>query len=61
MEARMIERLFEKVEVCDRALSNLAFSDRVGHTPVERAIREVRADAVDRLLAYGHAIADIKP
>jgi hypothetical protein len=54
MEANVVDELLRKVEICDRALANLASSD--GTELVERAVREVRANAVDRLRAHGYPV-----
>ena len=57
MEADAIEELLRKIEICDKALTNLASSDADAATPIERAIRDVRADAIVRLRALGHSTA----
>jgi hypothetical protein len=56
MEANPIEGLLQKIEVCDKALARLAFV-AADTTTVERAIRDVRADAVARLRAHGYTIS----
>ena len=61
MEADGIEELRRKIEICDRALANLASSKADAATPIERAIRDVRADAIVRLRALGHSITSDEP
>jgi hypothetical protein len=54
-EAEVIERLRVKVRVCDSALANLpSHLSEGGRTRLERAIRDVRADAVRELRTRGH-------
>ena len=53
MEANLVDELLQRVEVCDRALAKLA-SSHADTELLERAIRDVRADAVDQLRALGH-------
>jgi hypothetical protein len=60
MEANRIEELLRKIAVCNRALARFA-SDAADTTTVERAIRDVRADAVDRLRARGYPIVPFDP
>jgi hypothetical protein len=56
-EADMLERLLEKIRVCDAALANLPpHLGAARRIRVERAIADVRADAVDRLRALGHDV-----
>jgi hypothetical protein len=59
MEANVVDELLRKVEICDRALANLA-SSNVDTELLERAIRDVRADAIDRLRAHGYPIVNVE-
>jgi hypothetical protein len=56
-EADMVERLLEKILVCDAALANLPpHLGDAGRIRLEQAITDVRAGAVDRLRALGHDV-----
>ena len=59
MEANVVDELLRKVEICDRALANLA-SSSVDTELLERAIRNVRADIIDRLRAHGYPIVNVE-
>jgi hypothetical protein len=52
-EQDVVRRLHEKIRVCDAAVKHLPPGDDIDRPQIERAIREVRADAVDRLRAFG--------
>jgi hypothetical protein len=54
-----VERLLEKIRVCDAALANLpAHLSDAGRIRLEQAIADVRADADDRLTVLGYNVGD---
>jgi hypothetical protein len=60
MQADSVEGLLRKIEICDRALTTLASADNIDRSALERAIRNVRADAVGRLRALGQTPPEAK-
>jgi hypothetical protein len=60
-EADVVAKLLEKIRICDAALANLLSRGDADRSRIERAIREVRAEAVSELRALGREVGDSPP